>query len=109
MYKTLVAGLGPTVILAAGLGDGTSYNDTYEVELLNVSSSILRLSTYNDNASDGTNELHGNLWLKYGSADTNFPAFVQYGFCLKRSTETTWDCLRVKTNVNSGLLNDFTI
>ena len=104
MFKTLAAGLTPAVILAAGLNDGTSIENTYDVDLLAINSNVLKLSTYNTNAEDGTSELRGNLWLKYGSVDTNLPAFVQYGFCLKRSTDSKWDCMRVRTNVDSTKL-----
>ena len=100
MLKKLAATFSPIFVLGRGTGDGNSFENAFEVELI---PDVLKLYTYNELNKDGiTDEVHGNLWYGASSAAASYSVNVEYGFCIKPSsithagaihTTTKWDCL----------------
>ena len=100
MLKKSAAAFSPILVLGRGTGDGNSFENAFEVELI---PDVLKLYTYNELSKDGiTDEVHGNLWYGAPSAAASYSVNVEYGFCIKPSaiahagvirSTNKWDCI----------------
>ena len=106
MLKIFCAFIVPIFVIGRGIGDGSSYENAFEIELI---PNVLRLFTYNEKGA--TDELHGDLWYA-ATALTAYNMYVEYGFCIRPSTvvpaavttaASIWDCMLARTNVDPTL------
>lgn len=103
MGLSISAALLPIVLYARGDNNGTDQDNAYEATLVDNDQGTLKLYTYNvDN--DGVMELHGDLWLRYGSDESRQTGFARFGFCLEQPDTVDdgnmWDCMRVSGQVD---------
>ena len=100
MFKTSFAAAA-LVALAAARGDdtGVGYDNakTITFDTGDADDWGLTMHMYNSQATDGTNEIHGDVDLSI----TDGSYRVVYGFCIAPATDPTfWDCLAIRADIS---------